>query len=217
MGALERRSGVESVSSHSLKGGGSEMSRDMLEGRASKTKRVKRLMYLGTVIVVVALLALAIGLSPRRGGIGINEGDIAQDFVVEDLDGTVFRLSAHRAHVVLVDWMGVRCAPCRQQMPFLVQAYNVYRDRGLAMISIDVNDVDSMLAAQNEEEARAFFSEFGATWSVVLERSGLATRYGIIGIPTIMVVDTSGVIVFKRAGVHTFDELKSVIEPKLPA
>jgi thiol-disulfide isomerase/thioredoxin len=186
------------------------------EERTAKAKHARHLVYLGVVVLVVAALLLAIVLSPT-GGQGVNVGQEARDFVVTDVDGNVFRLSDQRGKVVVVDWMGVRCPPCRVQMPELVRLDETYRARGLVMISIDMNDFGSVLAAENEDQARAFLAEFGATWPIALERTGLATRYGVIGIPTLMIVDTSGMIVFKVAGIHTFEDLSAVVEPLLSA
>ncbi|MEE9267839.1 MAG: TlpA disulfide reductase family protein [Thermoplasmata archaeon] len=186
------------------------------ERGATKAKRTKHFAYLGVIVLVVAALVLVIVFSPR-GGPGFNVGQQARDFEVTDTDGNVFRLSAQRGNVLVVDWMGTNCPPCRIQMPELVKLHEAFRARGLVMISIDMNDFGSGLAAENEGQARAFLAEFGATWPIALERTGLATRYSVIGIPTIMIVDPSGLIVFKVAGVHTFADLSAIVEPLLPA
>lgn len=188
--------------------------RKRADQRGARARQTRHLVYLGVVVLVVAVLLVAIVLSPKAGQ-GINVGQEAQDFTVTDVDGVVFRLSGQRGNVVLVDWMGVRCLPCRAQMPELVQLQQTYQARGLVMISIDMNDFGSSLSAGSDDEARAFLAEFGATWPIALERTGLATRYGIIGIPTLMIVDPSGVIVFKVAGIHTFADLSATVEPLL--
>lgn len=184
------------------------------ERGTSRAKRTKRLLYLGAIVLVVSALVLVIVLSPR-GGPGVNVGQQATDFAVTDTDGSVFRLSAHRGQVVLVDWMGTNCPPCRVQMPELVGLHEAFRGRGLVMISIDMSDFGARLAAETEEQARAFLAEFGAAWPIALERTGLATRYGVVGIPTIMIVDPSGLIVFKQAGVHSLADLSAIVEPLL--
>lgn len=182
------------------------------EQGATRAKRSKRILYLGLIVLVVSALILVIVLSPR-GGTGVHVGQQARDFSVTDTDGTVFRLGALRGQVVLVDWMGTNCPPCRIQMPELVEFHEAFRARGLAMISIDMSDFGARLAAESEGQAVAFLAEFGAGWPITLERTGLATRYGVVDIPTIMIVDPSGLIVFKESGIHSFEELSAIVEP----
>jgi peroxiredoxin len=186
--------------------------RQVEERGATKAKRTKRILDLGLIVLVISALILVIVLSPR-GGPGVNVGQQARDFTVTDTDGSAFRLGAFRGEVVLVDWMGTNCPPCRIQMPGLVGFHEAFRARGLVMISIDMSDFGARLAAESEGEALAFLAEFGAEWPIALERTGLATRYGVVDIPTIMIVDPSGLIVFKKSGVHSFDELSAIVEP----
>lgn len=176
---------------------------------------VRSSLYLVFIVAIISALLLAILLAPK-GGTGVDVGSVAMDISAVDIDGNAFVLSDQRGSVVLIDWMGVNCPPCRTQMPELAELHEAYGSRGLTMISLDISDFGGGLAARNEAQAEAFLAEFGASWPIALERTGLATRYRVVMIPTIMIVDPAGAIAFKEAGLHTFETLQQVIAQFLP-
>ena len=117
-----------------------------------------------------------------------DEGCMFTDFEVE-YNGEVQRLSDYvgRGQYVLVDFWASWCGPCREEIPGLVEIYKQYKDRGLVVLGVAVND-----APANTEKA---IKELGIPYPQ-MKNGGYtpAEIYGITGIPHIILFGPDGTI-----------------------
>lgn len=151
--------------------------------------------------LVLAALLLSGCAEPRD--VGPLVGQVAPGFEVLPVDGPEpWNLSAQRGKAVLLDLMGVNCAPCRTQMPHLLAvARNHANDSRAAMLSVDMASVYPTLGAREPGEIRAFKAEFNATWPFAPDAQAKVGRaYEPIVIPTLVVIDREGVIRAKFSG-----------------
>ena len=119
-------------------------------------------------------------------------GDPARDFSAPDLNGRNVRLQNLRGKVVLLNFWGTWCGPCRQEFPELVRLHQRLKDRGFEIVAVDVGDDD-------EEAVKAFADGAGATFSIVRDQ-GASSLYGVASFPTNVLIDRSGVIRFQLRG-----------------
>jgi thiol-disulfide isomerase/thioredoxin len=111
----------------------------------------------------------------------------APDFLLETLDGGTLRLSDLQGKAVLVNFWATWCQPCRSELPHLVAAYNRYRQEGLEIVAVNLQE--------DEDTIAGFVEEFGMQFPVVIDRSGdVADKFRVIGIPTSFFIDRSGVV-----------------------
>ncbi|HWN44469.1 MAG TPA: TlpA disulfide reductase family protein, partial [Thermoanaerobaculia bacterium] len=86
----------------------------------------------------------------------LRPGSQVPDFELTDLEGRSRRLSELRGKLVLLDFWGVWCGSCVEEMPSLRKAYEAYRGQGLEIVGMDWGD--------KPEDQRKFVAETGLPW-----------------------------------------------------
>ncbi len=158
-------------------------------------------------------VALPDGANTTGRAVSSDIGRAAPDFLLQTPDGGELRLSDLRGKPVLVNFWASWCAPCREEMPEIVAAYNDRRDDGLVVVAIDLQE--------NDAQVREFVREFGMEFPVVIDRSGQvgdSWRIGgpVEGIPATYFLDESGIVRERALGPLTRETLRDKLETILP-
>ena len=91
-------------------------------------------------------------------------GHPAPEFSFTDTSGQFHRLSDYRGKVVLLDFWGSWCGPCRDEAPKIVSTYRRLRGQGFEIIGINGGD--------EEIDFKDFTTEQGMTWAQIREDMG---------------------------------------------
>jgi thiol-disulfide isomerase/thioredoxin len=67
------------------------------------------------------------------------EGSVAPEISLPTPEGDTIKLSSTRGSVVLLDFWASWCAPCRQENPNLVKAYNLYHKKGFQIYQVSLD------------------------------------------------------------------------------
>lgn len=114
-------------------------------------------------------------------------GNQAINFQLEDLNGRTVSLSEIRGNPVILNFWATWCGPCRSEMPLLQQIHETWKDRGLILLEIDIQE--SAAAVQK------FMIDNNLTLTTLLDNDGRVTNlYGISAIPTTFFIDKDGII-----------------------
>lgn len=126
----------------------------------------------------------------------LNVGDVAPDIVGQDLDGSDFKLSDYRGKVVMLDFWGQWCPPCRRMYPY--ERELVRRMSGLPFALLGVNsDRDLDVAKASVRDEKLPWRNF---WNGPEGTAGpIAKLYNVSEWPTVYLIDADGVIRFKCA------------------
>jgi thiol-disulfide isomerase/thioredoxin len=136
-------------------------------------------------------------------------GRAGPDFLLEQPGGGTLRLSDLQGKPVVLNFWASWCAPCRAEMPELVAAYAQYRDEGLEIVAVNLQETNGRVLE--------FAEEFGIEFPIVIDRDGELKdvwRLGgpVDGIPTSYFLDETGVVRDLFLGPLTEDGLTDRIE-----
>jgi thiol-disulfide isomerase/thioredoxin len=136
----------------------------------------------------------AIRKSLSRAGIQtLRQKEAPVDFTLPFLDGAEKTLSAYKGKVVFLNFWATWCPPCRGEMPSMENLYQRFRDDGLELLGVDIQEAPG--------EVQEFMEEFGLSFPAALDRNGrISNDYGIDAIPTTFIIDREGNIILKAVG-----------------
>lgn len=166
-------------------------------------RRLRRwLLVVAAVLAVggVAAAAVASGGSARPADAVSVEGPApAFDLVRVGVDAERVRLSDFAGRPLVVNFWASWCEPCRREMPALQAVAARLRGR---VAFVGINHLDG------REPAAEFEREVGVGYPSGYDPEGaVAALYGVIGLPTTMLVGADGRIVARRLGEISEDEL----------
>ncbi|MEE8374213.1 MAG: TlpA disulfide reductase family protein [Dehalococcoidia bacterium] len=131
-------------------------------------------------------------------------GHPAPDFVLEDLDGNLVRLSDFRGKVVLINFWTTWCPACRIEMPEIEAVHQEYKDKGVVVLGVD--------PLEDEGTIRRYIQQGGFSWTILLDITGEVARdYEITAIPTSFFLDTEGIIRVVNVGDMTREAMEGML------
>ena len=112
----------------------------------------------------------------------------APDFSLKDLQGKTFKLSKYSGKPVLLFFGATWCPSCRAEIPAYKNIYATYSKQGLEVVYIDIMEPVQKVAR--------FVKTNSLTYKVLIDEDGnVADNYGIIGVPTLILIDKEGYVV----------------------
>lgn len=134
----------------------------------------------------------------------LQPGKTAPDFTFKNTKGEPVNLHRIEAKVKILDFWATWCIPCIAENKNLSQLYQIYRDKGLEIISVSVDD-----AAKSYDRWVKMAGQH--PWVQVIASEGIKTeevqKYSVQAIPTIYVLDENNRIIGKYRG----NELKEKV------
>jgi thiol-disulfide isomerase/thioredoxin len=133
------------------------------------------------------------------------------------MDGNIVDITTLKGKVVLVDFWGSWCVPCRLSHPALKKLYDKYNVKGFEIIGISNEAANSTRDKAIQDIAwRKAIKEDGLTWLQVLYDpaiNDLVKEYDINGYPTKFLIDQNGKFVMRILG--NSEKLHAELEAKL--
>ena len=130
------------------------------------------------------------------------------EFTLPDLDGRPRRPEEWNGKVLVVNFWATWCAPCREEIPLLIDLER--RRPGVRVVGI---------AVDRPEAVRAFAAELGIEYPLLLDdpRGSTMRRYGnrIGALPFTVIAGRDGIVAYVRLGELESTELDRITEALL--
>lgn len=126
----------------------------------------------------------------------VSVGQPYTDFTLDDPDGNPVSLSSVVGHnnYVLIDFWASWCKPCRAENPNIVEAYNLYHDKGFDIFGVSLD--------KGADEWKQAIEDDHLTWTHVSDlqywNSAAGKLYGVQSIPHNLLIDPKGIIIAKN-------------------
>ncbi len=123
----------------------------------------------------------------------------APDFKLATIGGEEFYLSDYAGKVVMLNFWGTWCPPCRKEIPDLVNLQTKYNKDGLEIVGITLNSgsaAEIQKFADQKQINYTILTDFGNNETqAVTNLYGQAVGEPISSIPTTLLIDRDGYIV----------------------
>jgi len=192
--------------------------------RALYRRAGRRTVVLAAAVLTGALLAVVLlaGWAGSGGNSGVTDvggsasavvyqnghRPLAPEFTGTTLTGSQLSFSAYRGQVVVLNFWGSWCVPCREEASTLSAVAARYRPSGVSFLGVDVRDTAA--------SARAFARSFHITYPSVSDPGSAITLdftavVPIAGTPTTLVIDRTGHVAGAVFGTVTYPELTAIL------
>jgi len=129
----------------------------------------------------------------------VEAGPMAPEFSLMDLSGKTVSLSDYSGKVVLLDFWATWCPPCRMSIPELVALQEKYRDKGLVILGVSVDDPKGV----SNKDLKAFKKMAKINYPVIRYNQKVMEDYfggERMAIPTMFIIDGTGKVIEKIPG-----------------
>ncbi len=118
----------------------------------------------------------------------------APDFTLTTPDGKQVSLYSVKGKLKIIDFWASWCGPCRMENPNMVKLYNDFKDKGLAIVSVSLDERKAPWVQAIKKD--------GMPWTHVSSLKGwkcdVVKQYNIDAVPSIIVLDENNRILAKN-------------------
>lgn len=137
------------------------------------------------------------------------KGRAAPPWELKDLEGKAVKLSDFKGKVVLLNFWATWCPPCRKEIPALIALQNQYRDQGLVVVGISLDQGGA-------STVKPFATRMKINYPLVIGDEKTAAAYGgIQAIPTTFYIDREGNVASQHQGDADQAAFEAAIKPLL--
>ena len=174
----------------------------------------------GAAASALALLTVPMLMSRGTGATSVNEtvmpddavckgeGVANFDFTLKDPSGGTIRMADYKGKVVLLNFWGTWCPPCRREIPDLMDVQAAHADRGFVVLGVAFEDT--------AEAVKSYAAEMKINYPLAMAQPDFEDAYGpVYGLPISLFIARDGSICRKHFGQVTKERVEQEIKSLL--
>ena len=145
---------------------------------------------------IITPLVLAFFVCGNAEMTGMSDEDFPQapEFTLEDFNGNKISLSDLSGKVVFLNVWTTWCGPCKKEIPDFIEVYEQYKDEGLEIIGISVDEIA-------KDKVIKFTEKYKMNYPVAMTTSQFTKDYGpFLYVPTTIIIDTKEKVRLRKIG-----------------
>jgi thiol-disulfide isomerase/thioredoxin len=111
----------------------------------------------------------------------------ASDWRLLEVDGDSISLKDLKSKVLLIEFTGINCSPCRDAIPFLKQLSIYYKDKSFELVSIETS-------IGKIKELHRHKKKYGINYRYLIGNMDLLAKYKTPGIPSFIILDENRMV-----------------------
>ena len=147
------------------------------------------------------------------GAIDMSLGAEIPDFDFIDFQGRRRQLSDFRGKYLMLDFWGSWCPPCREEIPYVKDAYTRFGSRGFEVLGMDSERTATI------DHVREYLTRNGVQWTFATPdsvRSIINDRFQITSFPTVILLGPDGRVIEARSSALRGQRLAKTLDRLLP-
>ena len=189
------------------------MSLDKIRQQKKKKMRKRLIFRSVTLAVLVAAVVFALVTNLTKDNDIYKVGDEAPNFELQQVNDNneleSVQLHDFRGKGIMLNFWGTWCAPCEKELPFMEQLYPEYKERGLEIIAVGLDRLESSVDE--------FVDKYDLTFPIPHDKKRLVQDLYKIGpMPTTYFINPEGEIVEKVEGGLTLERLEGYFNEIVP-
>ena len=133
---------------------------------------------------------------------------LAPDFTATSLTGTPIKMSSYRGKVLVLNFWGSWCPPCRNEAPMLEVLQQLYGSKGVSFLGDDVADTPQNALAFDSSVHMTYPSVNDPGYAIVQDFSQVVP---VSDTPTTVVIDRTGHVAGLVLGTVTYAEMTKLL------
>jgi cytochrome c biogenesis protein CcmG/thiol:disulfide interchange protein DsbE len=144
-------------------------------------------------------------------GLATAAGQSQPHLSLKDVDGKTQALSDYRGKVVVLNFWATWCVPCKEEMPFFVEAQKKYGQRNVVILAASLDD------DRTKKYVRKFVQAYKMDFPVLLDATAESMKQFGLGetLPSTLFLDAQGSFAGKIEGQAHKKDLLNRIEKLL--
>lgn len=147
---------------------------------------------------------------PEKGQTKAFTPFLAPDFELKTTTDETIKLSNYKGKVVIIDFWGLWCPPCKKMIPVLAQFVNECSKEGVSLLGIH-----SVSNFPGNDKIDFFAGEVGVNYPMLIGTSDNEKNYQISAFPTLYIIGKDGFVNHKFMGYHSLESIKEKVREEL--